>query len=391
MPAPSQAAEAVGAVLNGQWKLVRLVGEGGLAAVYEAHGLQGQGRRAVKLLHRHFSTQPGVVERFYAEAKACFTLRHPHISAVEAYAYAEDGTPYLVMELLEGTSLAGYLARGQPMSVAQAAPLIYGVLQALSVAHARSIVHRDLKPDNVFLVPDGRGGHLVKVLDFGVAKVVDIAGGFGGKTCTGAMLGTPGYMSPEQIKDAKTVDARSDLWAVAVVYYEMLSCRHPWQTGDPLERTVAVLRDPHVPLGRIRPELWPWDPFFARALERDPAARFQSAKEMAGELRALAQAPAPGAPAAAEQTPAPAASRGATVSIPLVQLAPPAGAAPATGTQISEQMPSGTAPIVSEPAEVAVVTARGARGPQLVWWAVALVALGAFVLGVAVGYALGAG
>ncbi|MCA9621876.1 MAG: serine/threonine protein kinase, partial [Myxococcales bacterium] len=165
-----RAGEAVGAILNGQWRLIRLIGEGGLAAVYEADSLQGQGKRAIKLLHPQFMRQRAIVERFYSEAKACFTLRHPNIAGVEAYAYAEDGSPYIVMELLQGLSLEDYLQRGQPMAPEMAAPLAFAVLQALSVAHGRGIVHRDLKPANLFLVPDGQGRYTIKVLDFGIAK-----------------------------------------------------------------------------------------------------------------------------------------------------------------------------------------------------------------------------
>jgi serine/threonine protein kinase len=284
-----QAGEAVGAILNGQWKLIRLIGEGGLAAVYEAHGQQGQGRRAIKILHPQFVSQRQIVERFYAEAKACFSLRHPHIAVVEAYAYAEDGSPYIVMELLEGISLEGYLRKKNPMPPDKAAPLAYGILQALSVAHKNGIVHRDLKPANIFLVPLESGEFVVKVLDFGIAKVMDEAGGMGSKTRTGAVLGTPGYMSPEQVKNAKAVDARTDLWAAGVVLYEMLTCHHPFGSNDQLARMVAVLRDPPTPISKNAPHLAAWDPFFEKALAREPDKRFQSSEEMAERLRAQAQ------------------------------------------------------------------------------------------------------
>ncbi len=283
------AGEAVGAILNGQWKLVRLVGEGGLAAVYEAEGQQGQGKRAIKLLHSQFVSNRQIVERFYAEAKACFSLRHDHICSVEAYAYAEDGTPYIVMELLEGMSLEQYLRQKEPMPVEMASPILYGILLALRAAHDNGIVHRDLKPANIFLVPTADGQFAVKVLDFGIAKVMDVAGGMGSKTRTGAVLGTPGYMSPEQVKNAKAVDARTDLWAAGVVFYEMLTCRHPFGSSDQLARMVAVLRDPPTPISQTAPHLASWDPFFSRALSRDVTQRFQSAEEMGEALLQLAQ------------------------------------------------------------------------------------------------------
>jgi len=272
-----------------QWKLTRLIGEGGLAAVYQAQDQQGGKERAIKLLHAQFVTNRAIVERFYAEAKACFSLRHPHIAAVEAYAYAEDGTPYIVMELLKGVSLEEYLRKKQPMPPEQASPLLYSILQALSCAHARAIVHRDLKPANLFLVPVGEGMFLVKVLDFGIAKVMDLAGGMGSKTRTGAVLGTPRYMSPEQVKNAKAVDARTDLWATGVVFYEMLTCQHPFGSTDQLARMVAVLRDPPTPISEIVPHLANGDPFFEKALSRNTATRFQSAEEMAANLREVAQ------------------------------------------------------------------------------------------------------
>jgi eukaryotic-like serine/threonine-protein kinase len=292
--------DAVGAVLSGQWKLLRLVGEGGLAAVYEAEGLQGQGRRAVKLLHPQFRTKANVVERFYTEARTCYELRHPHITTVDAYAYAEDGSPYIVMELLTGMNLEEFLNRGKPLPEADAVVVGTGILQALSAAHARGIVHRDLKPANVFLVRDANGRLMAKVLDFGIAKVMDAAGGMGTKTRTGALLGTPGYMSPEQVKDSKTVDARSDLWCVGVVLYETLCCRHPFDSSDILSRMVAVLRDPPKPISQVVATLAHWDPFFARALATSPADRFQTAEEMALAVRELGRAlgPATAAPIA---------------------------------------------------------------------------------------------
>jgi serine/threonine-protein kinase len=416
MAATPYAAEgAVGAVLNGQWRLVRLVGEGGLAAVYEAESLAGLGRRAVKMLHQQFLGQRNIVERFYQEAQACFALRHPHIAGVEAYAYAEDGTPYLVMELLVGLSLFDYLGRGVPMRLEQAAPLLYAVLQALGVAHGRGIVHRDLKPANLFLVPGSAGEHTIKVLDFGVAKVMDVAGGMGSRTRTGALLGTPGYMSPEQVRDAKTVDSRSDLWAAGVVFYEMLTCQHPFGSGDQFSRMVAVLREEHTPPSRHAPALAPLDAFFARALARDPEARFHSAEEMAERLRALAQGtparfvpegmqtvalPQMSALAAlapqAEGGPKPLAKTVALAAAPApiavsYAAAPLAGApgAPVIPTQISEERPPGTpGQEPSVPYVVPVVTAAPAS-LRIVWWAVLAIALGSFALGIVVGYLMG--
>jgi serine/threonine-protein kinase len=430
MAVAPQAGDAVGAVLNGQWKLNRLIGEGGLAAVYEAESTQGKGRRAVKLLHAHFRSQQNIIDRFYAEAKACFSLRHPHIATVEAYAYAEDGSPYMVMELLEGMSLEQFLQRGQPMPIEQASPILFAILQALSVAHARGIVHRDLKPANLFLVPDEKGEFAVKVLDFGIAKVMDVAGGMGGKTRTGAVLGTPGYMSPEQVKNAKAVDPRTDLWAAGVVFYEMVSGHHPWGKSDQLARMIKVLTDPHVPLSTVAPQLAAWEGFVSQAIARDPEQRFQSADQMAAALRQIAQGtPAKfvpdglqtvAIPMMADQIGQPA--HGGSVHsapihsvaahsapIPMQSHAPPAGAQPVGSTQasvglgpivqpragssthISEERPHGTPTIQSDAPQVNIIDAREPEPPSLVWWGVVLVGCGTFVLGLLVGYLLFAG
>ncbi|MEP7121162.1 MAG: serine/threonine-protein kinase, partial [Byssovorax sp.] len=219
----SSAGQLVGAVLNGRWRLLRLLGEGGMGAVYEAEGVRGEGKRAIKLLHQEFVKEDQILQRFYAEAQATRALVHPNIAQVIDSATAEDGTPYLVMELLVGTSLASYMESGSAIPPSHAVPIIYGVLQALTVAHNQRLVHRDLKPDNLFLVRDARGTMIPKVLDFGIAKVMDVAGGMGQKTRTGVLLGTPGYMSPEQIKNSKGVDPRTDLWSVGIILYEMLT------------------------------------------------------------------------------------------------------------------------------------------------------------------------
>ena len=420
------AGESVGAILSGQWKLLRLIGEGGLAAVYEAEGLQGQGRRAIKLLHPQFVTTPAIVERFYAEAKTCYSLRHPHICAVEAYAYAEDGSPYIVMDLLEGMSLEDFLQQDQVMQPAQAALLLGQILDALSLAHAHSVIHRDLKPANIFLVPTGAGGYSAMVLDFGIAKVMDLAGGMGSKTRTGSMLGTPGYMSPEQVRNAKAVDVRSDLWAAGVVFYEMLTGQHPFGSESDLARMVAVLRAPATPIAEVAPHLASWDGFFQRALARDPDARFQSAQEMGSALGQVGggQAVAPaGRPKATEAMPAmPDLAAGAspmhgpgpsTSASPAVSaygdpnaraypsnfppsaavVMPPdyAGALrAASATQISADRPEGTPTYHSDIPPVHVMSARDEDPPSLVWWAVVVIAVSTFAFGVLLGYLLGA-
>jgi hypothetical protein len=285
----SPAQQLVGAVLNGRFRLVRLLGEGGMGAVFEADSLRGEGKRAIKLLHQEFVKEEQVLQRFYAEAQATRALSHPNIAQVFESGTAEDGTPYLVMELLQGMPLTDFMPLGRPIAPQQAAPIIYAVLQALSVAHAQRIVHRDLKPDNLFLVRDPRGSFVVKVLDFGIAKVMDAAGGMGQKTRTGVLLGTPGYMSPEQIKNSKAVDARSDLWSVAIILYEMLSGAQPFPAENEFARLTSVLTEEVKPIEHFVPQLASWSAFFKRALAKEPKDRFQTAEEMARALMSMTQ------------------------------------------------------------------------------------------------------
>ena len=287
MDAESGASQLVGAVFNGRWKLGRLVGEGGMGSVFEAHGTRGEGQRAIKVLHPEFTTEEQVLSRFFAEAQAARMLQHPNVAQIFDAQRAEDGTPYLVMEFLSGMPLSSFFHAGRPVPPAEAAPIMYGVLQALAVAHSRGVVHRDLKPDNLFLVPDGRGNHVVKVLDFGIAKVMDAAGGMGSKTKTGVLLGTPGYMSPEQIKNSKGVDARSDLWSVGIILYEMLSGHEAFPADNEFARLTLVLTQDITPIAQVAPQLASWSAFFARALSKDLAHRFQNANEMSQALMAM--------------------------------------------------------------------------------------------------------
>ena len=270
---------------------MRLLGEGGMGAVYEAEGAPGVGKRAIKLLHQEYVQEEQILSRFFAEAEATRTLNHPNVAQVLETATAENGTPYLVMELLQGVPVANYVDQGQALPQAQAVHLVHGVLQALAAAHGRGIVHRDIKPDNLFLVHDANGSFHTKVLDFGIAKVMDAAGGMGQKTRTGVLLGTPGYMSPEQIRDSKGVDARTNLWSVGIIFYELLTGVSPFPAANEFARLTSVLTEEVKPIEEVAPQLALWSGFILRSLAKDPARRFQSADEMAAALLAIARTP----------------------------------------------------------------------------------------------------
>jgi serine/threonine-protein kinase len=382
---PTAAGLLVGAVLNGRWKLLRLLGEGGMGAVYESDDLRShQGRRAVKMLHPEFVKEEQILQRFFAEAQACAGLVHPNIARVESSATAEDGTPYLVMELLQGIPLAAYLDQGQPIPPHQAAPIIHGVLSALQLAHSQRIVHRDLKPDNLFLVRDQRGAYVVKVLDFGIAKVMDAAGGMGSKTRTGVLLGTPGYMSPEQIRNSKGVDPRSDLWSVGIILYEMLTAKQPFPADNEFARLTAVLTEDVTPIERVAPHLAAWTPFFQRALAKNLNERFQSADEMSHALAMVAR----GGALSPNQAPPPVQAPpewhqgvqlGSGAPVPSAPVA-----AAAVPTHVSAPKPPGTPTMSSHVPQVAIVDAPPlSRGAP--YWLVAVVGL----VGAALGFVLG--
>lgn len=282
----------VGTVFGERWRLVRRLGEGGMGAVFEAEDLRGGERRALKLLHDEFVADRSVVERFLREAHASQKLAHENIVRIFHSGMGDGGRPYLVMELLQGKSLGQTILETGAMPELHAALVAHGVLDALALVHAAGIVHRDLKPENVFLTRSAGGRFVVKILDFGIAKVKDIAGGLlSVTTTTGATLGTIGYMSPEQLRDSKSVDVRTDLWSVGVMLYEMLTGLNPFPISNSLTWIATVLAaDGEELAARLPVGLATWDPVVRRALQRRPEDRFQTAAEMAAQIRSLARA-----------------------------------------------------------------------------------------------------
>lgn len=388
----------VGATLDGRWRLTRVLGQGGLAVVFEAESLEGGGRAAVKILRSEFGDNQDVVQRFLNEVRASARVDHPGIARVYEAVRAADGTPYLVMELLSGEPLANRMNRGR-VPVEQAAGIVQNILRALSAAHASGVIHRDLKPGNVFLVGDAVNGSEVKVLDFGISLVLDAAGGMHRKTRTGMLLGTPGYMSPEQIKDIKRTDARCDLWACGILFYELLTGVPAFEAENEFARVTKVLTSDPTPIENVAPQYAHWGPFFRRALARDPAQRFQTAYEMAQAVESVArsgQMPAP-------VQPAPETFQGAhlaSVPPPQYPSAPPGhfasspppspGAPPRFGgdTAVSAGLPGGAQPSHPPPPAVQVVSVpkHGVSVPLPLALIIALIAL---MLGFAAGLFVG--
>jgi eukaryotic-like serine/threonine-protein kinase len=283
----SNAADRIGQVLGEKYRLVRLIGEGGMGAVYEALHLVVKRRFAVKLLRPERANSADVVGRFRREAEAAGALENEHIVAVTDFGETPDGVPYLVMEYLLGESVGSLLAREGPLPVPRAVSILLQVCRGLEVAHAAEIVHRDLKPDNLFIVRRTDGSDLVKILDFGIAKLCSAPSE--SVTRTGSALGTPFYMAPEQARGDKSVDRRADVYALGVILYELLSLKKP-HPGDSYNEILAhILTRPPIPLDSLRREL----PdrlvqIVHNALAFDAKDRPQTASEFATEITRFA-------------------------------------------------------------------------------------------------------
>ncbi len=223
----------------GPYRIVRLLGQGGMGAVYEARQEPLDRRVALKTLHAEYAGNKDAVARFFNEAKTLSRLEHPSIVQVSDFGNAADGTAYLVMEYLHGQSLGRRLrdfkASGEQLPVVKTLQFGFQIADVLAVAHEQGIVHRDIKPDNLMLIADAvaPGGERVKLLDFGIAKLTHEGDKGGVKTATQTVMGTPSYMSPEQCAGAGGVDAKTDVYALGCVLYEILAGRPPFVAEGP--------------------------------------------------------------------------------------------------------------------------------------------------------------
>jgi eukaryotic-like serine/threonine-protein kinase len=271
---------AVDRVLGGRYRLLRQLARGGMATVWEAEDNVLTRRVAIKVLHPHLAGDEDFNTRFKREAVAAAGLAHPHV--VTTYDTGRDSeVAYIVMELVEGTTLARLLKQEGPLPVARAVDIAIQVADALECAHAHGVVHRDVKPANILLRPDGH----VKVADFGIAKAA--GGGAGDLTRTGVVLGTAKYLSPEQVS-GNPAEATSDVYALGCVLYEMLCGAPPFAGDSELSTAVARLTETPDSLRDRRPEIpWALEAVVLRALARDPEARFRSGSELRAGLLAV--------------------------------------------------------------------------------------------------------
>ncbi|MCU0692777.1 MAG: protein kinase [Polyangiaceae bacterium] len=286
-----EGAPARGEVVGGKYVCERLIGTGGMGAVLAGRHTQLGQRVAIKVLLPGALRDPLAKKRFLREARAAIVLRSEHVARVLDFGTLKSGAPYLVMEYLEGRDLKDMLARYGPLPVDAAIDYLMQASEALCEAHRRGIVHRDLKPANIFLSTSVDGTPLVKVLDFGISKTVAAtaasSGSVSGITKTDAILGTPAYMSPEQLRSSKLVDHRTDVWSLGVTLYELLTDRLPFGSSDDgvASMCVHILEDPPPVLHKLRPDIpAALDEVLRRCVEKDPADRWPCVADMAAAL-----------------------------------------------------------------------------------------------------------
>jgi eukaryotic-like serine/threonine-protein kinase len=246
-----------GEVIAAKYEVERVLGAGGMGVVVAARHMQLGQRVAIKFIRGEAASDHGALGRFLREARAAVALSSEHVTKVLDVGTLETGAPYMVMEYLEGEDLAAWLKKRGPMPVRQVVDFVLQACEALAEAHATGIVHRDLKPSNLFVTRRRDGSALVKVLDFGISKITEFntAGAQEMLTASGLVMGSPGYMSPEQVRNAKAADARSDIWALGVILYELLSGISPFM-GDTLGDTFArIVSETPVPIRQRRPEV----------------------------------------------------------------------------------------------------------------------------------------
>ncbi len=274
----------LGQVISGKYRLVRLLGDGGMGSVYEAHHERLGTRVAVKFLHPQLARHAGLVERFLQEARVAAQIKSPYVVRVTDIDQTPEGAAYIVMDLLEGEPLSSVLERESKLPVPTACEYTRQILEALEAAHALGVVHRDLKPENVF-VTMASGRPALKLIDFGIAKLKQVGAGAGpaakNLTVAGVLMGTAEYMAPEQAFSADKVDARSDVYSVGVMLYEMIAGARPVSGEDARVIAAKVEKGDVRPLVHAEPTVPREIAGLAhRAMAARPELRFASAAEM---------------------------------------------------------------------------------------------------------------
>jgi serine/threonine-protein kinase len=276
-------------ILNGKYTVEHVIGIGGMGVVCSAVHKQLKQRVAIKFLSGQMRSQE-LVDRFIREGQAAVRIKSEHIATVLDVGVLENGTPYLMMEHLAGADLSDYLLERKSLPIEEAVDFVLQALDALAVAHNAGVIHRDLKPSNLFVTQRADGSPLVKVLDFGISKITE-AGPSPTATLTrpGMMLGSPRYMSPEQLRNASSVDHRADIWAMGIVLQELLSGRPPFDADTFTALCTAIVSDAPTPLRSLVPDApEELEHIVQKCLERKADDRFQNVAELAQALAPFA-------------------------------------------------------------------------------------------------------
>jgi serine/threonine protein kinase len=279
-----QTGDLVGAVIADRYNVIKKLGEGGMGTVYLAEHVKMGRKSAIKVMNPGMVSDADAISRFNREASNASRINHPNVASVYDFGETSDGLIYLAMEFIEGPSLTKVIEESGSLPPARAAEITRQAAEALSVAHDMGIVHRDLKPDNIMLAKGRDGSDIVKVVDFGIAKAADAENQK--VTKTGLVVGTPEYMSPEQLAGDK-LDGRSDTYSLALVTYAMLTGKLPFPAETVQESMIKRLTDDPKPLAEMKPDVaWP-EPVQAvitTALQRDAVSRYQTASEFGRAL-----------------------------------------------------------------------------------------------------------
>jgi eukaryotic-like serine/threonine-protein kinase len=274
-----------GEILGGKFRVERVIGEGSMGRVVEATNLGLDERVALKFLRREALSDPALVARFAREARASVKIKNDHVARVFDVGATAHGTPFIVMEYLEGEDLATVLERQHRLETSDVVDYVIQACEGLAEAHARGVVHRDIKPANLFLARGAGALKQIKVLDFGISKAALVSDDLDGMHHTTEIMGSPQYMSPEQLRSTRDVDARADLWSLGIVLFELLTGKMPFTATDMSTLIAQILHDPHVRLRAARAEMpAELEAIIDTCLSKDPATRFQTSAELAVAL-----------------------------------------------------------------------------------------------------------
>lgn len=277
-----------GQILEGKFRIERVLGEGGMGVVVAATHLDLDQLCAIKFLLPHALEHPQIVERFLREGRAASRVTSLHVARVIDVGRMKDGTPFMIMEYLDGEDLEHALVRRGPLPIGDAVGYILEACEAMAEAHVSGIVHRDLKPANLFLAKQKNRRVIVKVLDFGISKLTD--GTTTNLTKTSTAMGTPYYMSPEQLMNAKSVDARSDIWSIGIILYELLSGVRPFEADSMPEIVAKILGNQPLRLNNLRPDIpLELEAVIFKCFASKPEDRYASVAELAEALAPFAE------------------------------------------------------------------------------------------------------